>query len=142
MAIRRTRIRGDDILDATIAATDIADGAVSTTKIADANITSAKLATDSVTTSKIVAGTITGAKLATKTVTQDKVNQFVQKGSADPGTVGYGISFAAAPMVQVTKLVSYSEATYPTYVTSVTTGSVVLKGSPSGYVSWIALGSQ
>jgi len=122
MAIRRTRIRGDDILDATIAATDIADSSVTTTKIADANVT--------------------GAKLATKTVTQDKVNQLVQKGSAVPGTVGYGISFATAPIVGATKLVTYDETTYPTYIASMTTGSFVLKGSAGGYASWIAIGSQ
>lgn len=104
---------------------------VVTSEIADGGVGSVDIAT----------GAVYTAKIASKAVDQTKTDQIVQKGSATPGTVTYGTVFGAAPIVTISRLADWNVTTYPTYAETGTAG-ITLYGSPSGYQSYIAVGSQ
>lgn len=137
------------VKDLGITAAKLAADAVTTAKIADSQVTSAKIAAGTIVASDIADATITQAKMAARTVGGVATGSF--NGTADhTGTISFGVTFAAAPVVVGTAQVGSNVDLVLNWTSDPTTTGVAyrvvqkdgtVQGLTNYEINWIAFGA-
>ena len=128
----------------TAAKTNLKLETVDTVDITAGAITTSKIAAGTVTTDRVKDAAVTEAKIAANAVTEAKMASIPQVGSKASGVYWtYPVAYSAAPTgAAATPLNAFDQAIYPISISSLTAGSLLAAGSPTGWLYAVVYGNK